>query len=134
MLNGLFSTPGQQALEGKLAELVAARSALANEIANIDTPGYAGAGAVAFANNLQSALDQQLGVTSAAAPAGSLVQVSASGSVGGTSGAVTPDGNSVGLDSTMAQLAQQDLYYQAVAEQLHMSYGQISTAIDQGGA
>lgn len=134
VLNGLFATAGQQALEARLAELVAARSALSNEIANVDTPGYSGAGAIAFANSLQTSLDQQLGVRARAGSAGHLVSTAAAGGVGGSSGAVTPDGNSVGLDAVMVQLAQQDLYYQAVTEQLNLRYGQMTTAIDQGGA
>ena len=180
-VGGMFSTPGQLALEGRLAGLIAQRTVLADAVANVDTPGYQPAAAAAFAPALQAAIAAQLGVpqqvaraTAALAPNGLAVGtvgatiaptpvglLSATGAAGGTSGtlaslaassptgppagtvlpvsvpapgAVTPDGNGVGLDATMAALATNDLGYQAVLRQLQLTYQNISAAIDVGGA
>lgn len=138
MLNGLFATPGQQALEGRLAALIAQRAVISDAIANVDTPGYSAVGDGAFAAQMQQAVDAQLGV----APSSSAAQVDGTGTAeavqlaaqAGSTGVVTPDGNSVGLDPAMVDLSKSDLYYQAVTQQLRLSYQNLQTAISAGGA
>ncbi len=141
---------------GRLAQLIAGRSVLADEIANLDTPGYQGQGSAAFAAQLRVALDRRLGGTpSTGTPPGVVAPVSAtpvplvagmsaggspvpfpplSASLAGNSGTLTPDGNGMSLDALMAQFAQTDLDYQAVTRQLQLTYTNLSEAIDKGGA
>jgi flagellar basal body rod protein FlgB len=160
MLEGMFGSAGQRALEGRLAALIASRDALAQDVANIDTPGYQGGTTSAFASDLQAAITTQLGGTSpdqnaggpglvAAVPAaaipgvagtasgltplaaGSALPVPATGAAaGGQSGVVTPDGNGMDFNALMVQLAKTDLDYQAVSRQLQLTYQNLSTAID----
>jgi flagellar basal body rod protein FlgB len=172
-MGGLFSTPGQLALEARLAALIAQRAVLADAVANVDTPGYQPAAQSGFAPALEAAVAAQLGLgagtlqtgqgggpaaPAAAAPsaAGGFRSLAAQSAFPGASpppaspsavgagvlppvpvptpGAVTPDGNGVGLDATMAELATNDLDYQAVLRQLQLIYQNISDAIDVGGA
>lgn len=140
----MFGSSGQRALEGRLAQLIAGRSVLADEIANLDTPGYQAQGASSFAGQLQAALDQQLGgappqPASGAVPAVAVPLAAGTSpliplSAGSGTGALTPDGNGMNLDALMAQLGQTDLDYQAVARQLQLTYTNLSEAIDKGGA
>lgn len=143
MLAGMFGSPGQRALEGRLAELVAGRTVLAAEVANVETPGYRAQGATAFAGRLAAALTAQMGgvapgagvgAQGAVAPVplvaqaggGPLIPLVAGGQGGGV---VTPNGNGVGLDGVMAQVAKNDLGEQAVTRQLQLIYQNLQDAI-----
>lgn len=143
MLAGMFGSPGQRALEGRLAELVAGRTVLAAEVANVETPGYRAQGAAAFAGRLAAALSAQMGGVApgvgvgaqgalapvplvAQAGGGPLIPLVAGGQGGGV---VTPNGNGVGLDGVMAQVAKNDLGEQAVTRQLQLIYQNLQDAI-----
>ncbi len=146
LVNGMFNSPGQRALEGRLAELIAGRSVLAQQVANIDTPGYSGQNLSSFASTMAQAVSAQLGGTlpgtGAAAPVVPLVpaaggQGASPGQTvalasGGGSGAITPDGNGMDFDALMANLAKTDLDYQAVSRQLQLTYTRLGDAIDFG--
>gem|GEM_PF-2074383 len=153
MVSGMFGSPGQKELMGRLAQIIAGRSVLADEIANLDTPGYRAQGASAFEAQMQAAVTAQLGGTtpagaqnglvpavpaallplvSGATTGGAILPLSAMAS--GGSGVLTPDGNGMSLDALMAQLGQTDLDYQAVSRQLQLTYTNLSEAIDKGGA
>jgi len=137
----MFASAGQLALEARLADLVAERAVLADQVANLDTPGYDPNQAAAFAPVLAAQVAAELGLGAGGAASGA-------GAPGGPGsalaawpvpvvpapGPVTPDGNAVGLDATMVALAQDDLAYQAVARQLALVYQGLQTAIDLGGA
>lgn len=127
---GIFGGAGQRALEGRLAELIANQDVLAQEVANLDTPGYQAQGAGAFAAQLQSQLTAQMGGTPVAGGAAPLV------AAGGGSGlgAQTPDGNGVNYDVTMVELGKANLDYQAVSRQLQLTFTNLSIAVDKGGA
>ena len=134
MLSGMFASPGQLALERRLAALVAGQSVLAQEVANVATPGYTGQGTGSFQASLQAALAQQLG---APAPGGAVPPVPAAGggglllsSPGSGAGALTPDGNGMDFNALMVDVAENDLGYQAVAHQLQMQFTNIGLAID----
>ncbi len=130
LLNGIFSSPGQTALESRLASLIAQREALSQQITNLDTPGYNPASANTFAAQLQSRLDAQLGVSAGASGQAALPPLPGAAS----GGVVTPDQNGVDFDATMVNLAKTDLGYQAVARQLQLTYQNLTTAVDAGGA
>lgn len=142
----MFSSPGQQQLMGRLANLIAGRSVLASDIANLDTPGYQGQGNASFQASLAATLTRQLGGTAPAPASGGVVSavpavpLASTGSgtpqpaTGAGGGVLTPDGNGMSLDALMAQLAQNDLNYQAVSRQVQLTYTNLSEAIDKGGA
>lgn len=151
LIAGLFNSPGQRALEGRLATLIAGRSVLADEIANLDTPGYRAQDAGAFASSLAASLGAQLGATPG--PAGTVAPVApvapatstpqgagaaplalTGAAPGAGTGVVTPNGNGMDLDALMAGLGKTDLDYQAVSRQLQLTYQNLRDAIDVGGA
>lgn len=148
----MFGSPGQRALEDRLAALIAGRSVLADQVANLDTPGYRAQDASGFATQLAATVRAQLGDpsqsdgsmapiapvpiasvadTSPATPSADLLPLTA---VSGATGVVTPDGNGVDLDTVMANLGKTDLDYQAVSRQLQLTYQNLHDAIDSGGA
>ena len=90
-VGGMFSTPGQLALEGRLAQLIAQRTVLADAVANVDTPGYQPAAAASFAPALQAVIAAQLGVPQQVAPGSGALAASglASGTVGAGAGIAT---------------------------------------------
>lgn len=130
-MTGIFGSSGQRALEGRLAELIANQDVIAQEVANLDTPGFQGQGAGTFAAQLQAQLTAEMG--GAAVPGGAAASLAVPSGQGGL-GAITPDGNGVGYDATMVNLGKSNLDYQAVARQLQLTFSNISIAIDKGGA
>jgi flagellar basal body rod protein FlgB len=147
-LAALFGSPGQRALEARLAALVAGRQALSQEIANLDTPGYRGQDVGPFAAALASAVAAELGTAPPQDGAGTVPPVAPAAvpgatawwpaPVGGTvdtgaAGVVTPDANGMDFDALMVQLAETDLGYQAVARQLQLVYAGLRAAIDAAG-
>jgi flagellar basal body rod protein FlgB len=131
----MFASPGELALERRLAALVAGQSVLAQEVANVSTPGYTGQGTAAFQASMQAALSRQLGAPSPGtivapvppAGGGAFVPLAAPGT---GRGAVTPDGNGVDFNALMVDVAENDLGYQAVAHQLQLQFLNIGLAID----
>ena len=136
MLGGMFASPGQRALEGRLAALVAGQSVLAQEVANMNTPGYAGQDVASFQASLQAALTQQLGGSAPGrggiVPAVPAVGGSAPLLLAATSSSPlqTPDGNGTNFNAMMVSVAENDLQYQAVSHQLQLGYQNLSEAID----
>ena len=130
-MTGIFGGSGQRALEGRLAELIANQDVIAQEVANLDTPGYQARGAGVFAAQLQAQLTAAMGGT--AVPGGAAGATPLAGGQSGL-GALTPDGNGVGYDAAMVNLGKSNLDYQAVARQLQLTFSNLSIAIDKGGA
>ena len=143
LVQGLFGSPGQRALEGRLAAAIAGRTALSQQIANVDTPGYHGADNPSFQASMTAAVAEQLGGQVAGSPAGPVPLVPPAGQVGPApalvplaastgGGAVTPDGNAMDFDALMVNLAKNDLDYQSLTRQLQLTYKNLSDAIDLG--
>jgi len=106
---------------------------IANNIANVDTPGFKRSDIV-FASELQNAvrrLDQ--------AVKGNVV-LEGSDPVDGVSPRVVqerstsyrPDGNNVDIDVEMAELAQNTIWYNAMIQQISQRFSTIRTAINEG--
>jgi flagellar basal-body rod protein FlgB len=129
-MTGIFGSAGQRALEGRLAALITNQDVLAQEVSNLDTPGYQAQGAGAFAAQLQAQLTSDMGGTPVA---GTVPTLLSSPSPSGL-GALTPDGNGVNYDTVMVNLGKNNLDYQAVSRQLQLTFSNLSIAIDKGGA
>ncbi len=151
MVGGIFGSPGQRALEGRLAQVIAGRTVLSDQLANLDTPGFRAQGAAAFAATLAARLQAQMGGTAPEPPSASGVVPTAGpmllaggggattvpapvGVTGSATGVVTPNGNGMDFEALMAHLAQNGLDYQAVSRQLQLAYTNLREAIDAGGA
>ena len=144
MVQGMFGSAGQRALEGRLAEVIAGRTVLSQQIANVDTPGYTGGDATSFQATMANAVAAQLGGQLPEAASGVVPLVSAAGAGAGGAGGmvglsapmgggtVTPDGNAMDFDALMVNLAKTDLDYQSVTRQLQLTYTNLTDAIDLG--
>lgn len=118
----MLETPSLSLIERALDYSSARQEALAENIANIDTPGYQRKDA-SFADVLAAANEPQglgaplAGLTSdprhipiGASPAGP-IEIDTD-----NSGAMRADGNNVDMDAEMAKLAQNQVYYQTLSE------------------
>ena len=143
LVQGLFGSSGQRALEGRLAAVIAGRTALSQQIANIDTPGYNGTDNPSFQASMTAAVAEQLGGQVPGGAGGAVPLVPPAGQAGPSpamvplaatsgGGTVTPDGNGMDFDALMANLAKNDLDYQSLTRQLQLTYKNLSDAIDLG--
>lgn len=104
---------------------------LSHNIANADTPGYQRMD-ISFADLLDDAeTNLPLARTSGAHIKGS----AATGSIQvmRTPGAARADGNTVVIESEMASLSQNTMYYQAISTQLGKYFGRMRLAISGRG-
>jgi flagellar basal-body rod protein FlgB len=103
---------------------------LSHNIANADTPGYQRMD-ISFASLLNDASSIGLTRTNAAHLVGTkdagMIQVER------TPGAARADGNTVVIESEMASLSQNTMYYQAISTQLAKYLGRMRLAISGRG-
>ncbi len=110
---------------------------IANNLANVDTPGFKRSD-VLFEDELRKALSQQGKITGYITNARHIP-------IGGRPvAAVTPqvvpsndttmrnDGNNVDIDREMAALAKNTIIYTALAQELNGEFGKLRTAITEG--
>jgi flagellar basal-body rod protein FlgB len=107
------------ALEGALNGLSARQSVIADNLANVQTPGFT-ARTVDFEASLRSALET--GSDPHVAP-----------TEGRSAAPARQDGNNVAVDDETVGLVQTGLRYQLMVEALNNKYGLLRTAM-QGGA
>ncbi|MPN26950.1 Flagellar basal body rod protein FlgB [bioreactor metagenome] len=135
MLKALLSSPKVSVLEQSLAAASLRHKVISNNIANVNTPGFKKS-EVAFESLLQSALDgTQLRMTSTNEKhfqiARSPLQVTPTiNTITDTS--MRTDGNNVDVDIEMAELAKNNIYYNAVAQQLGQQFSGLKTVINGG--
>jgi flagellar basal-body rod protein FlgB len=106
------------ALYAAINGLAARQRVIANNVANIETPGFI-AGRVSFEDSLRAAI--------------------AGGDAGAASVATTPSGdpvnqsgNNVSLDSEVVSLTETDLRYQLMVQALNQKFALLHTAIGAG--
>ena len=114
----------QLALEQAMAGASQRQTALANNLANAETPGYQRVD-VDFHGALQAAL----GGNDAAAQRSSLSSLSFSPAADTSVGAVRADGSTVDVDAESAKLAANALEYQAAVQVAHSRIDILRTAI-----
>jgi len=122
-----MGAPGMQALMASVEVLTARQRAIAQNVANVDTPGY-----------------QAVDVNFPAAMAQALAQQTAPGSLGvanpasmpliGNPGVMRVDGNGVDVDKQMVEIAQTSTWYAAASQDLQLQMQLLKTAASDGGA
>lgn len=135
MLKALLSSPKVSVLEQSLAAASLRHKVISNNIANVNTPGFKKS-EVAFESMLQSALGgSQLLMTSTNEKhfqtVRSPLQVTPTiNTITDTS--MRTDGNNVDVDIEMAELAKNNIYYNAVAQQLGQHFSGLKNVINGG--
>lgn len=135
MLKALLSSPKVSVLEQSLAAASLRHKVISNNIANVNTPGFKKS-EVAFESMLQSAIGgSQLLMTSTnekhIQTVRSPLQVTPTiNTITDTS--MRTDGNNVDVDIEMAELAKNNIYYNAVAQQLGQHFSGLKNVINGG--
>jgi flagellar basal-body rod protein FlgB len=127
MAGGLMSAPGIQALMAAVEVLTARQRAIAQNVANVDTPGYQAVD-VNFPAAMQRALAEQ------GAAGGPGVADPASMPLQAAPGVMRVDGNGVDLDKQMVEIAETSTWYAAAAQDLQLQLQLLKTAVSDGGA
>jgi flagellar basal-body rod protein FlgB len=99
--------------------LAARQRVIANNVANVETPGFI-AGRVSFEDSLRAA------VSDGSSPAGISVATLPAAD------AVNLNGNNVSLDNEVVSLTKTDLAYQLMVQAINQKFGLLRTAIGGG--
>ena len=106
------------AIYAALNGLAARQRTIADNVANVETPGYI-AGNVTFEDSLRAAIaDRDPGATSVSTIA--------------STDPVNPNGNNVSLDKEVVSLTDTDLRYQLMVQAMNQKFGLLRTAIGSG--
>lgn len=136
VLEGILSSPKGIVLETALLGSAMRHKTLSNNIANANTPGFKRSD-VLFENALQEALESASGQRIG-------LQATHAGHLAGQRGGLLPgaqqmgthsmrnDGNNVDIDVEMAELAKNNLYYNAVAQDLGRHFTLLRSVINGG--
>jgi len=128
MIDRLLSDPASAALTKSLQGASRRQEALANNIANIETPGYQRQD-VHFEEALQSALESSSGDPEEAARALEGLEFAVTPD---SSDPTSPDGNNVNIDHEMSELAKNSLRFDSSATTLALKIRMLRTAITEG--
>lgn len=138
MLEQLFTGGNFGLLEKSLAAASVRQRVSANNIANANTPGFKKSDVI-FEDLLRQALADGSGLRQArtheyhfSKTALTIDQLQPR-IVTSNATAVRNDGNNVDIEAEMAGIAQNNLYYNALAQQLSGRFNSLKTAMGQGG-
>jgi flagellar basal-body rod protein FlgB len=146
VIPGLFGDPTQKAMRTALTGLQQRQQAIANNIANVDTPNYRAKG-VAFEEALQAELAgpakgpprlQRLGLDATDArhiPVKPVVRGAVDArpvTFDTPDGTLRNDGNTVDVDREMSKLAETTILYNAMGQMTAGKLGTLRTAINEG--
>ncbi len=106
------------AIYAALNGLAARQRVIADNVANVETPGYV-AGKVTFEDSLRAAIAD-------GNPAGATVSTMQS------TDPVNTNGNNVSLDNEVVSLTDTDLRYQLMVQAINQKFGLLRTAIGNG--
>ena len=126
MLDRILSNRAFLTAEGALDGLSARQAAIADNIANVDTPGYKRK-TVPFESALASAVEKSISPVTGA-PAGPIAGFKPR-VVTETNTSVRADGNGVDIEQEMVQLADNTLHYQALSQFVQQFFQQLRSAI-----
>ncbi|GGL44117.1 flagellar basal body rod protein FlgB [Sporolactobacillus putidus] len=122
----MFSLTPLSAIERAMNGSMAEQNAISQNIANVDTPNYK-AQKVVFNDVLDQSL-QANQIASANSPFTASDQTGYS-TVTDTYGAIQNNGNNVDIDHEMSNLAQNQLYYQALGQAASNQFLQFNTVL-----
>jgi flagellar basal-body rod protein FlgB len=139
MIDRLFNSTSMSVITNALAASRLQQEVTANNLANIDTPGFKRT-EVLFADRLAAALKARDGARDALAGTVTDARHIAIGDVASPedvqAGTVVraettlrPDGNNVDLDAEMVKLSENTVLYQSLAQIVRMQLAQLRTAI-----
>ncbi|VBB08103.1 flagella basal body rod proteins signature [Lucifera butyrica] len=134
MLDSLLSSAQVNILQQALEASSLRQKVISNNIANVNTPGFKRS-EVTFESRLQEALDDKklpLVKTNKrhlplSTDNGSVISVAEQNDT-----SMRTDGNNVDIDVEMANLAKNNIYYNAVAQQLGWYFSNLKSAINGG--
>lgn len=135
MLKAILSNPQFSVLEQGINAASLRHKVVSNNIANVNTPGFKKS-EVIFENLLQDELNGRRGLALAKTNGSHLSnRVSESGApfintINSTS--FRTDGNNVDIDIEMANLAKNNIYYNALVTQLSKHLAGLKSAINEG--
>lgn len=136
MLDNILYTDTMKTLEKALHGTSLRNSVIANNIANVDTPGFKRS-EVYFEDELKKALNDQ-GIkgnltNSKHIPIGdqNLDQVVAK-TVKDETTSYRADGNNVDIDSEMSKLSENTIMYEALSQKISQNFSQLRYAISEG--
>lgn len=133
MLKSITGSPHAIVLENALSAAALRHKVISNNIANVNTPGFKRS-EVVFEDVLQEKLSNtKLSMTRTASKhlagrmegVGPLVNTV-------TENSFRSDGNNVDIDSEMANMAKNNIYYDAIAQQLSRYYSGLKSVINEG--
>lgn len=132
----LINTPSISLLEKSLSAANLRQNVLSNNIANIDTVNFKRSD-VSFADQLQAAMNGNQLVGQTTDPRHIPIGTSNIDEVQPTvytdnTTSLRSDGNNVDIDAEMANLASNQILYDAVTQQLNMQFGIMKYAITEG--
>lgn len=135
MLNSLLNSTQISVLEKALSASSLRHKVISNNIANVNTPNFKKS-EVSFEDQLKSAMDIKQPALSRTHPRH--LPISPTGinvepkihTINTTS--FRSDGNNVDIDTEMASLAKNSIYYDAVAQQINKYFAGIKSAINGG--
>lgn len=134
MLNSILSSPRVEVLEQALSASSLRQKVISNNIANVNTPGYKKS-EVSFEDMLQNAIggdrlpmvktnERHLTLQKKSIPNPEVNVMSNT--------SIRTDGNNVDIDVEMAELAKNNIYYNAVVQQMSSYFSGIKSAIKEG--
>lgn len=135
MIKSILSSPQETVLQNALSVSAMRHKLLSNNIANVNTPGFKRSDVASFDNLLTAAMNQNqssLSRTNARHFPGEETGEFTPNIVTSTNTSLRTDGNNVDIDSEMANLAENTIYYDAVAQTLSQYYSNLYAAIKEG--
>ncbi|MCE5284795.1 MAG: flagellar basal body rod protein FlgB [Pelosinus sp.] len=136
MLKSLLSAPYASVLEQAMSASSLRHKVISNNIANVNTPGFKKS-EVAFEQILQQNIDNGGNIPLSRTNAQhlpirrSLTEIAPQiHTINNTS--FRNDGNNVDVDIEMAEMAKNNIYYDAVAQQMTKYYGNLKSVINGG--
>jgi len=133
VVNSILSTPQESVLESALSAASLRHKVISNNIANVNTPGFKRSDVV-----FEDKLAEAMGQSSALLSRTNSRHLSASQDdftpsiVTDSSTSMRSDGNNVDIDSEMANLAKNNIFYEAVATVLSKYFSTLNSAIKEG--
>lgn len=134
MLNSILSSPRVSVLEQALSASSLRQKVISNNISNVNTPGFKKS-EVVFEELLQGAMDgsrlQMVKTNSRHLPLQKVgIPTPTVNVVGNTT--FRTDGSNVDIDIEMANLSKNNIYYNAVVQQMTNYFSGVKSAISEG--